>query len=94
MKIKNILISSISYLFLFLININIRFILSEKLLMFNKTESIEFSKLLDYEIKLSLFKENFDKINKHGYIIIESIVHVSSQCVNENMVKIKIRNFI
>jgi hypothetical protein len=91
---KNFFKSTISNLVFFLIYINIKFVLSERLLMFNKTESIEFSKVFDYEIKLKLFKENFEKINKHGYLIIESIVDVTNQCVNENMVIILIKNYL
>ena len=64
----------------------IKFILNEKLLLFNKTDSTEFAKVSNYEIELKKFKETFEKINKHGYIIIESIVDVTNKCNIENNV--------
>lgn len=71
---------------IFTFSIIINQILSDKLLIFNKTDSTEFSKVSNYQINLKKFKENFEKINKHGYIIIETIVDVTSQCSIENNV--------
>ncbi len=61
-------------------------ILSEEIIFFESTDTIEFAKISEYEIKMKDFKNKIDmKIFSNSYLIIKVEVEIDKNCL-ENKV--------